>query len=360
MLLALAQGVSPQHSPCPRPCCRLTSTRVRTVLALLFILFPLSAPSKAAETVTLRPYLREFTLTGFTRAKEQRTISSELNGRCLEVLLDQGDSLPASGRLVLLDTTFLRLELEAKRLARKKVERRLATEQRSLRRYTTLHDQKSIPQASLDEVRLQAELHRLSLKELDNQEERIREQLRRSTITAPPGWELIERMVEPGEFVQTGQAVARVGDYRELTVPFAVTFPELQALQAEPQLSLRLPDLKLTLPAAIHRVSPEFEAGTRKIPVQLLIPGRHGSTRIRGGIRSLLRLTSRETSQAFLVPKTALLSRYDAHWLVRTDKERVQVILLGSSAEGELAIISAKGLSSGDRFLQQSPPSPAP
>lgn len=335
---------------------RITSARSKKHLLiflqiLVFQMLPLSALCQ--ETVALRPYSRTVTLTGFTYPLQEMTITSEVSGRCLKIFADIGDTVPENGRLAEIDTTFIQLDIEANRIAREQTSRQLTKEEKSLARYTTLLSQKSTPQAQLDEVALAADLYRINLKKLHNEAARLQEQLARHSLTGPPGWQLIERYAEAGEFIQAGKAVARLGDFRRLLIPLAVTYGELQAISQLDSLKLYLPDIDVTVAGAIYRTSPLFDPKTRKIQIDLIIEAYHERLQVplRGGMRAELQFATEEKTAAFLVPSSALISRYEAHWLMRPDGTRMQVIFQGQSNDGQHAIISGSELSAGQRFL---------
>ena len=152
-------------------------------------------------------------------------------------------------------------------------------------------------------------------------------------------------MIEPGELVQAGTPVGRFGDFSRLIVPFSLGFRELMALKSIPQLEVQLPDLELIVPAALHKVSPSFDAATRKIPAELIIDSGHPQLQepIRGGMRVELSLKVEEEGSTYLVPQSAVLERYDAHWVIPQNGGRLKVVFLGVSDSGN-AVISAPEL----------------
>ncbi len=306
----------------------------------------------AAEIFELQPYLRTITLTGFTYPRQEMTVTSEVSGRCLEIYGDIGDRVPESGEFVKIDTTFIQLDIEANAIARQQTIRQLEEEEKSLKRYTTLLSQKSTPQARLDEVNLAADLHRLTLKNLKNEATRLQERLSRHTLTAPQGWQVIERFTESGEYIQAGKPVARLGDFTRLIVPLAVTYSELQAISVQQQLSLYLPDIDKNVTGTVYRSSPVFDAVTRKIHIDLIVNATQPDLPepLRGGMRIELEFVSPETTRSFIVPKSALINRYEATWLVQPDGSRVQVIYLGTTENGKSAIVSGETLQPGQSF----------
>lgn len=328
------------------------------LVGLLVLFLHLPTMALADDIIHPRPYQRKILLTGFTRAKQIMTVSSEVAGKCLKVFVDKGDNIPPSGQLAAIDSTFLVLDLRANKLAQEKIQLQLANERKTLERYTTLHGQKSVPQATLDEVSLNAELHQIALENLRNEQRRLEEQQTRYFIQAPPGWKVLERLVEPGEFVQSGQSIARLGDYRQVIVPLALSINELESLRQTQDIPLLLPDLNTTVSGKIYRISPGFDAKIKKIPVELILETSEVITPeiLRGGLRVQLHLNLQEKSNVFLLPLSAIIQRYDAHWVVRSDGKREKVIFLGTSQDGLSAIISAKDLSTQDKLLKTIPP----
>ena len=324
-------------------------TMYRLCCVLLFFCSGCEAAAAAAETIALQPYRRQIEITGFTRAFEERTLAAEVSGRYASVDVDVGDTVAADGKVAEIETTFVELDLAANRIAREKARRSLALEEKKLARLQRLITQESTTEASYDEAALAVEIVRLTLAELENEETRLQERLKRHTIIAPSGWRVIERFVDAGEYATASEPVVTVADYRRVRIPYALTFEELQLLQDISQLAVYLSDLDQHLPVAIHAVAPGFVAATRKIEVELVNAGPR--TDLRGGLRAELVLAGRVEEHVFEVPAVSLLSRFDAHWLMKENGQRLQVTLLGRRNNGETAVIAAEGLAATDRFL---------
>ncbi len=315
------------------------------------------AAAPAEELISPLPYKRTIQLSGFTRPIQKMSVSSEVSGTCLQVFADVGEAVPDSGIFAVLDDTFIRLDLTANDLAQQKIRRQLAEEEKTLERYTTLWEKNTTTLAKLDEVKLQASLHEITLQDLANTRRRLEETQSRYIITAPKGWEVMERMIEPGEYAQPGQSLAVLGNFRQLLVSMALSFNELQALQQTGEILLQLPDLQTAVTARIHRISPDFDALTRKIPVDLIIAGEHPRVphTLRSGVRTEMSLSVESKAHTFLVPNSALINRYESYWVVGEGGRRVKVIFLGTSPDGVSVIISAPGLQVTDRLLKHAP-----
>lgn len=328
----------------------------RSAFAIVLLLFNLMLVTfvDAQETFQLKPYYRSVKLSGLTRPRKEMTITSEVSGRCVQLYADVGESIPQSGKLAEIDRTYLELDLQANKIAQELAQRKLFQEKKTLERYTVLIEKQSTAQAEYDEIALNADLTELSLKDLQNEEARLREKLIRHTIRGPVGWQLIERFTEPGEFVQEGKKIAHLGDFRDLLVKLAVTYRELQTLKGLPELFLHLPDLGERVEAIIYQTSPIFDEKTRKIPMELIIhvAETEFESLLRGGMRAELEFQSITDTNTYSVPSSALIRSYDAHWLVAADGSQRQIILLDEFDETATAVITGNNLSAGLRFLR--------
>jgi RND family efflux transporter MFP subunit len=313
-------------------------------LALVLLLFAAS-PAFAAETFTARPSERTVTLSGFTRARATMELVSENSGRVKKVQGEIGDEIAADGVFARLDATFTRLELESNRVEQKKLQETIAYYDKEADRYRRLVSSESAALAKLDELDHQLATARRELESLKVQEKVLIERLSRYTVRARAGWKVIERDVEPGEWVAAGQVLGRAGDYRTLVVPFALAPDEYESLMRDSgDLSLALPEKRKNVPASIHRVSPGFDRETRKIGVELAIDENALDGGKRGGIRCMLHLTMTDETDAVIVPASAVIERYEEHWLTRDGGEEVRVVVLGPGPAGENPFGSAETL----------------
>jgi len=322
---------------------------------LLSIITVLSVCSNlsAADITVLEPYYRTTALNGLTHPIKEMTITSEVDGRCKTIYADLGELIPSSGKLADIDTTFISLELEANKIARDQARRKLDQEEKTLARYTVLKDKNSTSQATYDEVALNVDLYSFTLQKLKNEEKRLLEQLSRHLILAPPGWTVIERFAEPGEYIQAGAPIARLGDFRSLLIRISVTYEELQSLRSLKTIQLYLVDIAENVDAAIYQISPVFDTKTRKIPLELIITTSTAEQPVllRGGMRAELEFKTASATDTFVVPLSALISRYEAHWLLQPDGTRVKVLLLGKSEDNAQAIVSGDMLFSGMQVM---------
>jgi membrane fusion protein, multidrug efflux system len=309
---------------------------------------PLSGADDATALFTAQPALHQSQLTGFTRARAQLDVVSELSGRCVTVNSDVGDTIPASGILACLDDTFIRLEIEANQVEQQRLKSDLQFLEKEVSRLQQLSRNKAVSEAELDRMNNQLSSTEFQLKAHGIEARRLQEQLSRVCLKAPAGWKVIQRNLEPKQWVNQGQSVAQVGDFSQLHVPFALTVEEYNVLQHTPSLSVYLPDLRQTVKAEMARISPEFDPQTRKMSVELRLD--QGIEEKRGGWRVELALAIPDPSDTVIVPLTAIQTRYEEFFLLTPEGERKTIVKLGQGHEANTMRVQGRSIKAGDTF----------
>lgn len=332
------------------------------VLCLVVLLPGVCVSAAEMELASLRPYARQIRFTGFTRPIQELTLAAEISGTYTAVSVDVGNVVGGSGVVAEIDATFVRLALQKNTIAQRQTELQLVLARKNLARFQNLIDKKSTAQATYDETVLSTRILELTQEKLKNEQENLTQQLRRHTLRAPVGWSVIERYVEPGEYARQGEPVLKLGDFTSLYIPFLFTYEELRLLQEMAGPIITLPDLGNAVAAKIYRVAPDFDDKTRKIAVDLRIAAEEvaANPALRGGVRGELTLSGKTEPHTFLITSNALVSRYDAHWLIAPDGQQRKVLLLGMTEDGKDAIISGIGLTKGARYITNHDSSPHP
>jgi len=324
-------------------------------LAALLLQGPMTSPLASAgeqnELAVARTAYHDVTLTGFTRARASLPLVAETSGKVLAVNADIGDTIDTGGVFASIDTTFIRLDLDTNRVQQQQLRSRIDYDEREAGRYRTLVEKGSASRSRLDELEQTLRDNRRQLEELAIQAQVLEERLARTRITAPTGWRVTARHVEPGQRVNEGEVLGEVADFSTLLVPIALSPKQFAALQAQQDnLSVQLPDRNLTVAARIFRINPGFDAATRKISVDIAL-----STTLeeqRGGLRASLDLHLPTASGAVLLPAQAVEESYEEYWVTREDGKRIRVVRLGtlSGPDGALVQVASPLIKPGDRF----------
>ncbi len=319
----------------------------RTLLTLLLLA---SAPLHAGERVSAEAANRPVTLSGFTRPQASLPLIAESDGKVLAVAVDIGDAIPEDGTFARIDPTFIQLDREANRVSQAQLRSRIAFDEKEVERHRELIRKGSTSRATLDELEQTLRDNRLQLDALVVAGKVLDERLSRTRVSAPAGWRVTARTVEPGQVVDSGQQLGTVADLRSLSVPFALGTSELQALEAQAAPRLRLPDLGLEVPVALTKVNPDFDPTTRKRTVELRLLERPPGAL--GGLRAELVLALAERSGAVFLPQHTIVRDHEEYWVTRADGKRFSVVRLGvEQRDGvEWWRVTAPGLAPGQQF----------
>lgn len=304
-----------------------------------------------ASLVTAEPAVREIILTGFTRARAELPLVAETPGRVEEVAHDIGEPIGEDATFARLDDTFIALELEEVKVQQERLGAQIDYDQREVKRYTQLARENNASASQLDTLEQTLRDNRHELRVLEVKQRILEERLVRTRVRAPAGWRVTGRNLEPGQWVKDGETVGEAADFSALIVPFALTPEQYAALSASNEgISLRLPDLRRDVAAAIYRTNPGFDPATRKIAVDLQIQDRIEPRR--GGLRAKLRLRLPERTGAVMLPPAAVERSYEELWVTREDGRRLRVMLLGSNAgaDGERLRVASPDIEPGQRF----------
>jgi RND family efflux transporter MFP subunit len=320
----------------------------------------LAALPEGAETgvpiVTAEPAVRAVSLSGFTRARAALRLVAETPGRVEEVRYDIGDRIGEDGVFARLDDTFIRLELEEVKVQQQRLHTLIDFDAREVKRYRELARQNNASASQLDTLEQTLRNNTHELRVLEVKQRVLEERMTRTRVSAPTGWRVTGRSVEPGQWVKDGEVVGEAADFSKLLVPFALTPEQHAALAAgEDNLRLRLPDLGRSVTATLYRTNPGFDPATRKIAVDLALEGDIEPRR--GGLRVELTLALPERTGAVMLPKAAVEQSYDEHWVTRADGQRVRVLVLGRThgEGGERLRVASPDIAAGERFRLQGP-----
>ncbi|MDO9104317.1 MAG: efflux RND transporter periplasmic adaptor subunit [Methylovulum sp.] len=329
----------------------LRSGCVSKVKIILLILFQLVNAPVFAEVrekwVSAEPATREVAITGFTRAHATIPVATEVAGKIKDIFADVGNPIPAQGKLACLDEIFVRLDIQAADNEIAQHSNDVTYFQREVSRHEKLVAKQTIAINVLDNLNRDLTNSQRAMQTANIRKQRLSELKRRHCIEAHAGWLVIDRLIEPGQWVQEGEVIAHIGDYSKLVIPLMLSERELATLTHQDKIEVLLTEYNIHVPAKIERISPAFDESSRKIPVELSI--KDDVPIRRGGIRAELILKMPTDEQTFSVPQKALEERFEEYWLQRKDGKSLKVKVVLKQPDGNVKI-NSPDIKAGDLF----------
>jgi HlyD family secretion protein len=200
----------------------------------------------------------------------------------------------------------------------------------------------------------------------------VKERRSYARLISPISGVITEKVTEPGNLLQAGGEVLRIGDFNRVKVVVQVSELELAQIKVGQSVQVRLDAFpNQTLTGNVIRISPAADATARLIPVEVVIPNNGGN--IGSGLLARVNFTSQAAEQV-VVPQTAIqkpgnnqagakqqsnnqTNNQNASLFVVTDAEgkakvTARRVTLGKSIDGNVEILS--GLKPGERYVARS------
>ncbi|MEH2061718.1 MAG: efflux RND transporter periplasmic adaptor subunit [Nostoc sp.] len=184
-------------------------------------------------------------------------------------------------------------------------------------------------------------------------------------LTSPITGVVTQKVTEPGNLLQAGNEVLKIGDFNRIKVIVQVSELELAQIQVGQSVQVRLDAFpKERLIGRVTRISPAADATARLIPVEVVIPNTQG--KIGSGLLARVNFET-QTQQRVVVPQTAIQKQAGAArkeqenpsgtlFVVKdTDgktKVAMRAVTFGKRADSKVEILS--GLQAGERYVVRS------
>lgn len=191
--------------------------------------------------------------------------------------------------------------------------------------------------------------------------EQAQKRLSYTRLRSPVTGSVLRRTTEPGNLVQPGDEIVRLGDFSRVKVLVRVSELQLSQITTGQSVEVRLdafPDD--TFIGRVDNISPAADATSRQIPVEITLP--NPNQRIGSGLLGRVNFNP-SNNASVVIPQTALeTSREDISgqqgkiFLLSGTEENptvtARIVHLGERRDGKVEIIS--GLSLGEEFIARS------
>jgi multidrug efflux pump subunit AcrA (membrane-fusion protein) len=351
-----------------------------------------AAPAKSAQVRIVRVEHREIRRAvesvGSLFAFEEVTVSSEIEGKVDEVLVDVGDRVTAGQPLVRVSPIELRLAVEQQRASLEQARARLGLHdggedltdvrqaaevkkaaadlndaEQKYRRGKSLLDQGLLPRENFDETEAKFKSARaaydLAVQMVQNLRAQVQQyraslalaekKLADAVIKAPFGGQVRERTVTAGQYLKVQTPVLVIVNVDPLRVRLKV--PEKMAawIRVGQPVAVAVeayPDQKFS--GKLWRINPAVEQQTRSFDAEALVENKAGL--LKPGFFVRASIPSEKVDSALFVPQQALTYAYGVYKVFVVDGTQVseKEVKVGDRASQEVEVIN--GLKAGEEI----------
>lgn len=128
-------------------------------------------------------------------------------------------------------------------------------------------------------------------------------------LASPITGVVLEQVSEPGNLIQPGGEVLRLGDFSNVKVVVPVSELELANIRVGQAVTVRLDAFpKETFSGQVSRISPAADQAARQVPIEITIPNSNG--RVGSGLLARVSFAAK-TAEKIILPQTALQGEAD-------------------------------------------------
>jgi RND family efflux transporter MFP subunit len=188
-------------------------------------------------------------------------------------------------------------------------------------------------------------------------------------LISPISGVILVRVTEPGNLLQPGNELLKIGDFNRVKVEVQVSELELAKIRVGQSVQVRLDAFpNQTYSGTVKRISPAADPTARLVPVEVVIPNQ--DRQIGSGLLARVDFTSPEQANV-VIPETALQgereskstsednpnqNRQQKIFVLNSSEEKPTVsareVTIGKKLDGKVEILS--GLQPGEKFVARS------
>lgn len=281
---------------------------------------------------------------GTVISRNQARLAAEVEGR-LEWVADVGAVVRKGESVAHLDDVLLKQTMIADQAAVTREQARLKYQTAEVNRLAPLVKKQSVPQSQLDEAMSNRSMTEAEIGAAEARVALTGERLKRANLRAPFGGVITERLLQAGEWAESGATVVRLVDTSSLEVQTWVPVNALKFIR--PGATLTLAGNPSDAVGTVRTIVPVGDNRSRLYEVRLAID--HDRWPVGTDVR--VAVPSAEARKVLTIPRDALVLRRDGTTVYRIDAEGLaqRISVNTGMAVGEL--IEVDGIQSGDRVV---------
>lgn len=282
---------------------------------------------------------------GSVISRQDARVASEQGGRVVRVA-EVGQRVRAGEPLALLDDAALRLREQEHRAEIGRIEAQLDLATRQERRYAQLAMQQNIARAQYDQLRSERDALAQDRARARSQLAQTRLQRAQMTVRAPFSGVVAERLVQLGEYVANGDAVARVVDTATPEVRVRAPVDLAKHLSVGTVVQLRVDGKEEA--HAVTALVPVGDEASRQLELRIALD----TPSLPVGSALEVGMPSAAPRRAVAVPRDAVILRREGDFVLRVgaDGKAERVPVKSGTEIGDLVEVSG-AVKPGDRLV---------
>jgi len=333
---------------------------IRFTVFFLFFMFAVSLssaqekkpgglPSTAVVVSELKAstVFPELEFIGTVYYPEWSNVAAESSGRVEEVHFEEGQRVKKGDLLVTINLEILEKTLQAVIASYEEALVNLEKARSDLDRVEPLHRRKFVPEQLYDENRFKVQSLEKKVASLMAETERLKVELDRKAVRAPFDGIVIKGLVDRGEWLQMGSAVATVA--KDEIVDIIVDVPEAIAKSARIGMDVKVKTGGKETTGKLLMVIPKGDMATRTFPIKVRIDN---SLSLVEGMEATVSLPGVEVRKSLIISRdaaVALPGQTVVFALIDSRVKMIPVKVVGY--RGAMAGIEGEGLSEGMKVV---------
>jgi len=282
---------------------------------------------------------------GTVISRNDARLAAEVTGRLLE-LADVGTVVARDDVVAKIEDTTIRLRKEELLAEVERAEARLKYLESEEGRYVTLAESNLAAATKLEETRSNRDVSRGDLRVAKSRLAQIEDQLSRTSIRAPFNGIVVERLMMPGERVDTGKNIVRMVDQQHLEVIARAPLEYYPYVRPGQHLKLRIGLLKAS--GVVRTVVAVGSENTHQFELRLDIE----SNSFPVGQTLRVSIPTSDARRALVVPRDALVLRPEGISVFVVDSEKkAKKVLVTTGIDAGDQIEVAGDLNDGDTVI---------
>jgi RND family efflux transporter MFP subunit len=282
---------------------------------------------------------------GSVISRQDAHVASEQDGRVIQVA-EVGQNVRAGEPIAVLDDTALRLSERQGQADLARIQAQLDMATRQEQRYALLAQQQNIARAQHEQLQADREMLVQERARAQALLEQTRHQRTQMLVRAPFDGVVAEREVELGEFVNTGDAVARVVDTAEQEVRVRAPVDLARHLAVGTPVQVRVGDSERGHP--VSALVPVGDEASRQLELRI----RMDASEFPVGTAVEVGMPSAARRAVVAVPRDAVILRREGDFVLRVggDNKAERLPVKTGTEVGDLVEVSGN-VKAGDRLI---------